>query len=164
VIIETDTSDFALRAVLSQWDDENRLDPVAFHSRKFQPAEINYEIHDKKLLAIVDAFKHWRWYCEGATHQVQVFSDPQNLEYFTTTKVLNRRLKRTGCRSLPALISKSTTDLGLRIESRMLSQDVLSTTLKKGGVKINQSPRFYTKKISRQHKQAEKTPKKTKPK
>jgi len=67
---------------------------VAFHSRKFQPAEINYEIHDKQLLAIVDAFKHWRSYCEGATHHVQVFSDHQNLEYFTMTKVLNLRQVR----------------------------------------------------------------------
>jgi len=80
--------------VLSQRDKENRLHPVAFHSRNFQPAEINYEIHDKELLAIVDAFKHWRRYCEGATHQVQVYSDHQNLEYFTTTKVLNRRQAR----------------------------------------------------------------------
>jgi len=94
VIIETDASDFALGAVLSQKDKENRLYPVAFHSRKFQPTEINYEIHDKELLAIVDAFKHWRRYCEGATHQVQVYSDHQNLECFTTTKVLNRRQVR----------------------------------------------------------------------
>jgi len=94
VIIETDASDFAIGAVLSQRDKENRLHPVAFHSRKFSPAEINYEIHDKELLAVVDAFKHWRRYCEGATHQVQVFSDHQNLEYFTTTKVLNRRQAR----------------------------------------------------------------------
>jgi len=94
VIIETDASDFTIGAVLSQRNDENRLHPVAFHSRKFQPAEINYEIHDKELLAIVDAFKHWRRYCEGATHQIQVFSDNQNLEYFTTTKVLNRRQAR----------------------------------------------------------------------
>jgi len=90
VVIKTDASDFAIGAVRSQRNDENRLHPVAFHSRKFQPAEINYEIHDKELLAIVDAFKHWRRYCEGATHQIQVFSDHQNLEYFTTTKVLNR--------------------------------------------------------------------------
>jgi len=58
VIIETDASDFALGAILSQKDEENRLHPVAFHSRKFQPAEINYEIHNKELLAIVDTFKH----------------------------------------------------------------------------------------------------------
>jgi len=93
-IIEFDASDLALGAILSQRDGENRLHPVAFHSRKFQPAEINYEIHDKELLAVVDAFKHWRHYCEGVTHQIQVFSDHQNLEYFTATKVLNRRQAR----------------------------------------------------------------------
>jgi len=92
--METDASDFAFGAVLSQRDEENRLHPVAFHSRKFSPAEINYKIHDKELLAIVDGFKHWRRYCEGAEHQIQVFSDHQNLEYFTTTKVLNRRQAR----------------------------------------------------------------------
>jgi len=94
VIMETDASDFALGAVLSQRNEEGRLHPVAFHSRKFQPAEINYEIHNKELLAIVDAFKHWRRYYQGATHQVQVFLDHHNLEYFTTTKVLNRRQAR----------------------------------------------------------------------
>jgi len=65
-----------------------------FHSWKFQPAEINYKIHDKELLAIVNAFKHWCWYCEESTHQLQVFLDYQKLEYFTTTKVLNRRQAR----------------------------------------------------------------------
>jgi len=94
IIIESDTSDFALGAVLSQRDEENCLHPVAFHSRKFQLAEINYEIYDKELLAVVDTFKHWRRYCEGAMHQIQVFSDHQNLEYFTTTKVLNQQQAR----------------------------------------------------------------------
>jgi len=56
--------------------------------------EINYEIHDKELLAIVDTFKHWRCYCQGATHQVQVLLDHHNQEYFTTTKVLNCRQAR----------------------------------------------------------------------
>jgi len=70
------------------------MHPVAFHSRKFSPAEINYEIHDKELLAIVDAFKHWRRYCEGAEHQIQVFTDHHNLEYFTTSKAFNRRQAR----------------------------------------------------------------------
>jgi len=94
VIGEMDASDFTLGAVLSQCDGNNHLHPVAFYSGKFSPAEINYEIHHKELLAIVYAFKHWRQYCKGAVHQVQVFSDYQNLEYFTTTKVLNRRQAR----------------------------------------------------------------------
>jgi len=61
---------------------------VAFHSRKFQLAEINYKIHDKELLTIVNAFKYLHHYCKGAVHQIQVFLDHQNLEYFTATKVV----------------------------------------------------------------------------
>src|SRR5436853_528475 len=92
-IVETDASDFALGAILSQYHGEI-LHPVAFHSRKFVPAEINYDTHDKELLAIVDCFKRWRRYLEGVNHQVTVISDHNNLEYFATTKVLNRRQAR----------------------------------------------------------------------
>jgi hypothetical protein len=93
-IVETDASDFALGGTLSQVSDDKKLHPNAFHSRKFSPAEINYEIHDKELLAIVDCFKAWRRYLEGSLHTVQVFTDHKNLEYFMTTKVLNRRQAR----------------------------------------------------------------------
>ena len=55
-IVETDASDFALGAILSQKGDNNRLYPVAFYSRKLTAAEINYEIHNKELLAIIDSF------------------------------------------------------------------------------------------------------------
>jgi hypothetical protein len=57
VFLETDAFDFALGAVLSQPDKDGRLHPIAFHSRKFTTAEINYEIHNKELLAIVDSSK-----------------------------------------------------------------------------------------------------------
>ena len=63
--------------------------PVAFHSRKLQPAEINYDTHDKELLAIVDSFKVWRRYLEGSMHQVQVHSDHQTLKSFLTKKTIN---------------------------------------------------------------------------
>ena len=58
------------------------------------PAEQNYDIHDKELLAIVDAFKHWRHYLQGARHEVSVITDHKNLTAFTTTKALNRRQVR----------------------------------------------------------------------
>src|ERR1700694_3651179 len=58
------------------------------------PAEINYEINDKDLLAIVDCFERWRRFLEGAPHRTEVFSDNQNLSCFTTAKVLNRRQAR----------------------------------------------------------------------
>ena len=87
-------SDWALGAGLSQKTEDGKLHPVAFHSRKFNPAEVNYEIYDKEMLAIVEAFKVWRHLCEGAEHQVTVYIDHMNLQYFTTTKTLNRRQAR----------------------------------------------------------------------
>ena len=51
-------SQWVLGVVLSQSDSEKRGKPIAFHSRKLTPVEQNYDIHDKELLAIVDAFKH----------------------------------------------------------------------------------------------------------
>ena len=56
--------------------------------------ELNYDVHDKELLAIVESFKTWRVYLEGAKHPVQVFTDHKNLLYWTTTKELNRRQVR----------------------------------------------------------------------
>jgi hypothetical protein len=56
-IVETDTSDFAIGSTLSQTAEDRKLHPNTFHSRKFSPAKINYHIHDKELLAIVDCFK-----------------------------------------------------------------------------------------------------------
>ena len=94
IVLETDSSDYAIGAVLSQPDDELRLRPVAYYSRKLTSAELNYEIHDKELLAIVAAFQEWRVYLEGTKHQVAVITDHKNLLYFTTTKVLNRRQVR----------------------------------------------------------------------
>lgn len=51
-IIETDASDFALGGILSQ-KHEGRLHPAAFHSRKFSPAEIDYDTHGKEPLTVV---------------------------------------------------------------------------------------------------------------
>src|SRR5882672_466506 len=94
IIVETDASDFAIGAVLSQKDNTGILHPIAYFSRKFIPAKLNYEIYDKELLGIVEAFRVWRAYLEGAQYQIIVITDHKNLEYFTTTKVLNRRQAR----------------------------------------------------------------------
>jgi hypothetical protein len=69
-IVETDASDFTLGSTLSQTAEDKKLHPNASHSRKFSPAKINYEIHNKELLTIVDCFKAWRRYLEGSLHIV----------------------------------------------------------------------------------------------
>jgi hypothetical protein len=57
-------------------------------------AELNYNIHNKELLAIVVVFKVWRVYLEGAKHTIIVKTDYKNLTFFTTTKELMRRQAR----------------------------------------------------------------------
>ena len=52
--IETDTSGHAIGGILSQ-KQEGKWKHIAFLSRTMQPAERNYEIYDKELLAIVEA-------------------------------------------------------------------------------------------------------------
>lgn len=93
-VIEADASDYALGAVCSQYDDAGLLHPVAFYSRKLLPAEMNYQIYDKELLAIICALKHWRHYLEFSTSTTEVLTDHRNLEYFTTTRHLSRRQVR----------------------------------------------------------------------
>jgi hypothetical protein len=59
IIVETDASDYVSAGVLSQYDDEGLLHPIAFFSKKHTPAECNYEIYDKELIAIIRAFEEW---------------------------------------------------------------------------------------------------------
>ena len=87
-VIETDASNFALGAILSQFQDR-RLHPLAFHSRKLNSAECNYEIHDKELLAILEAFMEWKHYLYGADKPITVYTDHKNLQHFLTTKKWN---------------------------------------------------------------------------
>ncbi|CAA9317827.1 hypothetical protein AVDCRST_MAG94-1309 [uncultured Leptolyngbya sp.] len=90
--IETDASDQAVGACLCQQRD-NKWHPVAYYSRKMSPAEQNYDIHDKELLAIVNALEHWRVYAESSS-DLTIYTDHKNLTTFTTTKKLNRRQVR----------------------------------------------------------------------
>ena len=57
---------------------------MAFFSKKHSPAECNYEIHDKKLLAIVRSFEEWCPHLIGAGQPIRVLTDHKNLEYFAT--------------------------------------------------------------------------------
>jgi hypothetical protein len=90
LIIETDASNFAIGCILSKRH-AGKQHPVAFHSRKMELTERNYDIHDKELLAVVEVFKHCRPYCHGARSPILVCTDHQNLRYFTTSKILNKR-------------------------------------------------------------------------
>ena len=80
--IEADASKYASGAVLTQKDGNGNLHPVAFLSKSFSPAERNYEIYDRELLAIIRALREWRHYIQGSPHPTVVYSDHLNLTYF----------------------------------------------------------------------------------
>ena len=58
------------------------------------PAKTRYETHNSELLAIVEAFKTWRYYLKGSQHEVFVLIDYNNLCRFMKTKSLSSRQVR----------------------------------------------------------------------
>jgi len=90
-IVKTDASDYAIAGILSMHTDDDDIHPVAFYSHTLLGSELNYDTHDKELLAIFEAFKTWRHYLESLRHTIDIITNHKNLEYFATTKTLTRR-------------------------------------------------------------------------
>jgi hypothetical protein len=51
---------------------------VSFHSRKFCLIEINYDIHDKELLAIMNTFEEW-CHLFGVQNEIIMYFDCKKL-------------------------------------------------------------------------------------
>ena len=93
--VETDSSNFAIGAVLSQkTPKDNKVHPIAFYSRSLSPVERNYPIYDKELLAIIDSLENWRHFLKGATHPFIIYSDHRNLLYQKKPEKMTQRLVR----------------------------------------------------------------------
>ena len=85
IILETDASDYVVSGILSERHPDPvsgkaTLQPVAFLSEKMSPAECNYSIGDKELLAIVACLEKWHMYLYGI--QFTIFTDHHNLQNF----------------------------------------------------------------------------------
>jgi len=89
--IETDASHLAKAEILAQYEPDKHWYPLAFYNKCFLPAELNYDVHDKEMVIIVKCFQEWRHFLIGAPEQIVAYTDHKNLEYFNTTKLLNRR-------------------------------------------------------------------------
>jgi hypothetical protein len=94
--VETDASDGVVAAVLSQLQEDDEWHPVAYYSHTMAPAEVNYDIHDKEMLAIIRALEEWRPELVGLQREdrFEILSDHRALEYFMSTKKLNARQAR----------------------------------------------------------------------
>lgn len=90
--VTCDASSRAIGAVLSQ-DHGKGPQPIAFFSRKLQPAECKYAAHDREMLALVAALEHWRHYLRGHVRN-QAYTDHKALKHFATQPNLNPRQTR----------------------------------------------------------------------
>ena len=68
--VEIDTLDYAMGGVLSMECENGRWRLVAFLSKSLNKTERNYEIHDKKMLAIIRGLENWRHLLEGTCFKI----------------------------------------------------------------------------------------------
>jgi len=88
-----DVSGHVIGGVLSQ-EQDGKWKPIAFLSRTMQPAERNYKIYDKELLAIAEALTKWRQYLLDTLETFEIWTDHENLKYFWEPHKLNGRQVR----------------------------------------------------------------------
>jgi len=94
-MVETDSSNFAIGAILSQVSaKDNKSHPIAFYSRSLTQAEKNYPIYDKELLAIISALENWRHLLKGTSTPFTIFSDHRNLLFQKKPEKMTQRLVR----------------------------------------------------------------------
>ena len=87
--IKTDASDYVSGGVLLQKDKEENLHSVAYFSKLMTPAECNYDIYDKELLAIIHCLEQWRLKLKSCEESIKIIINYKNLKYFYITKKLS---------------------------------------------------------------------------
>ncbi|KAL0168998.1 hypothetical protein M9458_037220, partial [Cirrhinus mrigala] len=79
-VVKVDAATLGVGTVLSQWRGEPLLlHPCAFFSKKLSPAEQNYDVGNRGLLAIKLALKEWRHWLEGTQRTYNISEKPQDL-------------------------------------------------------------------------------------
>jgi hypothetical protein len=92
--LEVDASGFAVGAVLLQKKEDKKCHLVGYYSATLNKAECNYDIYNLELLAIVKALRNWRPLLAGSPHNIRVFSDHMNLQYWRDPQKISQRVAR----------------------------------------------------------------------
>ena len=121
-MVEVDASDVGVGAVLSQRAAvDQKLHPCAFFCHRLSPAERNYDIGNRELLAVKLALEEWRHWLEGTKQPFLVWTDHKNLEYIQSAKRLNFRQA-----SWALFLTRFNMSLSYRPGTRNVKPDALS--------------------------------------
>lgn len=90
--VTCDASNLAVGGILEQEGEDGSRRPIAYFSRKLNPAEKNYSTIEQEALAVVSAVAHWRVYLAG--RKFTVITDHRPLRWLMTLKTPNSRLVR----------------------------------------------------------------------
>ena len=86
IVIEINVSDYMSESILFQYNENGVLHSIVYFSKKYNSAECNYEIYNKKFIIIIYAFKEWYLKLKSFTFSVKVITDYKNLKYFIFIK------------------------------------------------------------------------------
>src|ERR1700731_1826676 len=90
--IETDASEVATSRILYQRQENGTWKMVDCISTKLQDAQLNYDVYDLEMLAIIQALEEWQHYLHG--QEFEIHTDHQNLAYFWKPNPLNGQQNR----------------------------------------------------------------------
>ena len=80
--MKVNASDYTIEDVLSMESKDGKWRLVVYLSKSLNKTEQNYEIHDKKILAVIRELEAWRHLLEDAKFKFEVWTNHKNLEYF----------------------------------------------------------------------------------
>lgn len=90
--VTCDASKVAIGGILEQEGEDGEVHPIAYFSRKLNPAESRNSTVEQELLAVVGAISHWREYLVG--RPFTIVTDHRPLKWLMNLKTPNSRLVR----------------------------------------------------------------------
>ena len=92
--VEADALNYTTGGVLSMKYSDELWRLVIFIFKSLSDTKRNYEIHDKKMLAVVRCLEAQRYFLERMTMKFEIWTDHKNFKYFIKVQKLNRKQAR----------------------------------------------------------------------
>ena len=89
IFLITDASVKRIGAWIGQGPSIQDIQPAAFYSRKFKPAELNYSVIEKETLVIIDGLRHFQPHLNGTKFMI-LTDNAACLAFPKTTDVTDR--------------------------------------------------------------------------